>query len=743
MRRLIFSILTGFAGIAAWGQTPVAAHPTAANDTLTEDSTYALQEVVVRTSPVKRKADRFILSVPPAQNKDGVELLQQAPGVWLSDERISINGSSGTKVYVDNREIKLTGEMLIGYLRSLKSDDIARVEVLPMAGADKDADAQGGAIHIIMRRHTDKGFQGNLSMNASFASSLQSYQPSGSLNYHSGKWDTYGFASGTLIPQNKGDLYVTRDYAAGDKGFSSLTRMKQPSRYGTIRMGTVYTMDSSNSLGVELEYVRRGYIWPSQSYSTLSVGPLGMESQGVYRQKETYNMYTATANYIHKLDKDGSVLKLVTDYISKDLHGRNQYQIFQEIGTLNKDTVYRSRSNATYQIATADLSWKQQLHKKSFFQVGMKYTYTGMKDDACYEGLEPDESWKPNAAYGYELDYHENIGALYGTYSLDMKRGAVHIGQYGRYIERPTFSALNPNRIQTSEYSYLVGNPMLRPTYINKFSITLVYNFRYTLTIGGNLHHDLIRQFGKEDAENSDISYVINENHNRENHWFVAVTAPWQPLNWLNLNASFIGVRQDIRMYREGDYFGPFLYFANANATVLLPSDYSLEAQYNGVSQLYSGNSGIDPRHTFNLHLRKKWKDGRYVATLGVDNIFNRYNSYFSNVPSYSSQNRFELASSGRLMKLTFTWIIFETKLIEHGRQENFREREFGTDCPYDSGDTGQCSPLCSLSVVDMGVYYCYRIACGMVFLFADGNVAAQLSLVCFACHCRTADNLL
>ena len=56
-------------------------------------------------------------------------------------------------------------------------------------------------------------------MNASFASSLQSYQPSGSLNYHSGKWDTYGFASGTLVPQNKGDLYVTRDYVAGDKGF--------------------------------------------------------------------------------------------------------------------------------------------------------------------------------------------------------------------------------------------------------------------------------------------------------------------------------------------------------------------------------------------------------------------------------------------------------------------------------------------------------------------------------------------
>ena len=52
-----------------------------------------------------------------------------------------------------------------------------------------------------------------------------------------------------------------------------------------------------------------------------------------------------------------------------------------------------------------------------------------------YEGLEPDESWKPNVAYGYELDYHENIGALYGTYSLDMKRGSVHIGLRGEYTQ--------------------------------------------------------------------------------------------------------------------------------------------------------------------------------------------------------------------------------------------------------------------------------------------------------------------
>ena len=38
--------------------------------------------------------------------------------------------------------------------------------------------------------------------------------------------------------------------------------------------------------------------------------------------------------------------------------------------------------------------------------------------------------------------------------------------------------------------------------------------------------------------------------------------------------------------------------------------------------------------------------------------------------------------------------------------------------------------------------YTTVAITCGMVLLFADGSVADQFSLVCFACHCRTADYL-
>ena len=74
------------------------------HDTLSlKASSYALKEVVVQAKNIERKADRFILSVSPSAGKDGTELLSQAPGVWLAEDNISINGAQGTKVFVDNR----------------------------------------------------------------------------------------------------------------------------------------------------------------------------------------------------------------------------------------------------------------------------------------------------------------------------------------------------------------------------------------------------------------------------------------------------------------------------------------------------------------------------------------------------------------------------------------------------------------------------------------------------------------
>ena len=61
--------------------------------------------------------------------------------LYCASGNISVNGASGTKLYVNEREMKLTGADLLNYIRSLKAEDIAKIEIVPQTGADHDADA--------------------------------------------------------------------------------------------------------------------------------------------------------------------------------------------------------------------------------------------------------------------------------------------------------------------------------------------------------------------------------------------------------------------------------------------------------------------------------------------------------------------------------------------------------------------------------------------------------------------------
>ena len=681
-----------------------------------KQSSYALKEVVVQAKNIERKADRFILSVSPSSGKDGTELLSQAPGVWLTDENISINGAQGTKVFVDNREIKLTGEELLSYLRSMKSEEIKRIEVIPIAGAEYEASSRGGIISITLRQRQYNGVQGNIMMGTALSSSLNRYLPSATLNARMGKWTVNAAASGSFTPKNNSEMTSSREYTNDSDRFSSLSEFDTRSNYGTGRISSIFEIDTLNSIGAEIEYI--GQVSKSSSYSETELTKQGflLNSTGDYYQKDDYNTLSATVNYLHKLDNKGSVLKLITDYANKKSTGKNNYYTMQK--EWNKDSTYRSNSDATYQIVTSDISLRKHLKKGMSLNTGLKYTYTFMDDNACYEGLSENQQWNVTPGYGYALEYKENIFGAYASFSADVNRWSfiagvrgeytrtsnksdhidrdyfdlfpnlnityafnnlktwMLVGQYARNIERPAFYTLNPNRLQTSDYSYNIGNPYLKPTYINRFSATIVYNYRYTLTIGGNLHHDLIREFCKQDATDPNISYITYENHDIENHWFVAANIPLQPTPWLDLTANFVGVKQDIRMTEEAAFAHHYLAFANVNTSFQLPEDITLEAQYNGTSRLYSGNSEIASRHIFSLSARKKFAGNRFLLTASVNNIFNRYNNFVSHIDAYTTRSHYESGSLGRTFKVSLTWNFNNGKKIKKKTVERSSDSE-------------------------------------------------------------------
>lgn len=675
-----------------------------------EDAFVNMEEVVVTASHITREADRFVMQInkemPTLMNKDASEVLQLAPGVWVDEKGISINGAAGAKVYINDRELKLSGSDLVGYLRNYRSADIARVEVVPQAGAEYSADSKGGIIKIILRKQAENGVSGTLLAQTIQGKNYAYYKPSAMIHAMVGKWTWSALVTGNSTPEGENEMTEWRFYPQGsDNFFKSSTSTNNKPRSILAGLGSVYEINNRNSVGAEVEWQNRTKEMPSFSETIGQENGVKLRSTSNYEQEEKEGNLTATFNYIYKVDTLGSTLKTMLDYTDKKVTGRNKYTSAFEIPGGKQDSVYRNRASSNYRLYTTNLMLDKRMKSGIKYAVGLRYARNEMSNEMNYEGW-TDSRWQALHKFNYALNYTENISAAYATlsfklgkldvlaglrgeythttgkealdkkytdlfpnlnltYSFNAMKTFLLVAQYARNIERPNFWYLNSNRVQYSDYSYYIGNPLLRPTYINRFSLTAVYRYRHTLTIGGNLHKDLIREITQIDPENPEVKYVTPENHFKENHYFVAISSPHNITKWLSLNTNVVGVKQDIQTSKANRTKSHYLYFINSTVNFSLPAGIFLELTYSGTSKLYSANSGIEPTHLFHAGIKKKLLNNRMNLTLGVHNLFDRATIYFANMEHYTSRSKDINARNARTVRLSLQYTFNSGKSIK------------------------------------------------------------------------------
>lgn len=680
-----------------------------------------LGEVVVSTSAIVRQSDRFVMyirNVPSFSNKDASEILRLAPGIWIDDNGISINGAEGSKVYINDRELKLTGKELANYLRNYRSSDIAHIEIIPQSGAEYSADSKGGIIRITLQKQSENGIMGNVMFETLEGKYLSAYNPSGTLNVQIARWTLNAYASGEIIGKGKNELIATRNYKNGeDAYFESQSFMNQKTKSGIGRIGVIYDLDKKNSFGTEIEYISKNIPNPSSAKTVIKQNGLTINNTSSYEQNEHNSNFSILFNYNYKMDTIGSSFKFIADYTDKKVIGDNDYHSSFEVLELVTDSIYRNNTSSRYKVLTVDAMISKKLAKSVKYLVGVKHTFYKMSDTVGYESYYK-AAWNQLDEYSFSLNYTENISAAYGalnidgnklslsvglraentyitnntskinrtyldffpnvsaTYTFNAMRTFMLIGQYSRNIQRPNFWHLNPNRIQYSDYSYMVGNPNLRPTYINNIGITAVYKYKYILSIGGRLHRDLIREVSKIDPDNPEVTYITPENHFIENHYYAALSVPLQILKWCNINTNFTGVKQDIRGSETDNLMSHNLYFANITAGFTLPAKLYLELTYNGASRMYSANSGINPRHLFHIVLKKQFLNNQLSTSLGLNNVFNSKASYFSNTEYFKIDTNGYEAWSSRYIKLNVQYNFNSGKTIKKRAIENMSDSE-------------------------------------------------------------------
>lgn len=220
-------------------------------DFVMKSGTTQIEGVVVKARLVRREADRFVMDVanaPAAIGKDGIELLERAPGVWINDEKISINGKSGTKVFINDRELRLEPEQLAAYLRSLRAEEIQKIEVVPVTGADHDADASGGIIRITLRKQRENGVQGSVSMRTQQSDIAHVYYPGANVAAHTGKWDFNASAWGSLGNSTMRTSERT-DYTLSNKQLAARSEDASDDRNGGATLGAIVSINDRHSLG--------------------------------------------------------------------------------------------------------------------------------------------------------------------------------------------------------------------------------------------------------------------------------------------------------------------------------------------------------------------------------------------------------------------------------------------------------------------------------------------------------------
>ena len=495
-----------------------------------------LDEVIVTAHKkmIRREIDRTVVNIedsPLAQSGNIFDALKSTPGLMVQNESIVMLGKSNIRIAVDGRMVELSGEELNNFLRSLSASDVKEIEVMTNPSARYEAEGNSGIVNIITKRINKNAWRNNFS--ATHNQARYGWQQfNNNFSYQKNK---FSFLLSTAI--NTGDRFI--------KQLIEPYYSEQPQRIDSeqIRNATSisprlildYQVDDNTTLGVQ--YLGSwGQVRQLDDLST-TIFNRNFEAQQFLkandtqfdqdRNNATYNLY-----FDKRLDTLGKRITFNFDVL--DYRGATRTNVWSERfdESLNFiDVEFANSGDATYQIdnysakldmehptdwvklsygAKASFSstdyrldnfntisgapvfipsqsnsfdFQEQIHAAYFngfkklndkweIQFGLRTEYTQTKGiSASIDIGEPI----------FENSYWKVFPTFYTRYTKNDKH--VFSLNYGRRINRPAYSQLNPARSFLSGQSSQQGNPFLLPSFSDNLELTHNYNHNLSTTL--------------------------------------------------------------------------------------------------------------------------------------------------------------------------------------------------------------------------------------------------------------------
>lgn len=662
-----YRLIVEFVGYKSIDQSVKVAGVTDLGDLTMAEASTEISEVVVSAQMIRREADRFVVDVAnsdAAIGRNGEELLRQSPGVWIEDDKISVNGAGGTKIFINERELRLSGIDLVSYIRALKAEDIAKIEIIPQTGADHDANSAGGAIKITLRRRLENGVMGSVGITSNGGNYGHDYTPHARINATAGKFNLGGgisYQTGTHTFTSEEQTY----YTASAANMKSSTVQDMMSKRPGLDFTAVYQINPKHSVGISYDLYGSSHDEPANSSTRFTQTGFERLSKSSFRATRENLYHNASFNYIFKTDSLGSVLKLLADYNNRTGNSANNYTTTIEQADILSDSLYKDNNNTFFQVATVSLARERKFAKGWMLKYGAKYTYNEVNSDAQFRYL-LEQNWTPSIVDDQNISYTEDIVAAYAiasfhkgrlsavmglrgeytsvqgkgadvnqnylslfpnanlSYVLDKQGKHSLVAQYSRTISRPAFGQLAPNRQQISDYTYQTGNPLLDPSYNNKIALTGVFAYRYSITLAAIIQTDAVQQIVVADPNDPRQLNLTFANLPKLNNYSATVSLPLNVTKWWSWNINLTGVLAEQKITDSSPIeLNEYAQLYTA-MNFKLPKNFFVDVTYWALTTVKVSNAVVKPMQSLEMTLKKRVKDN-WTFTCSAVNLLTPY----------------------------------------------------------------------------------------------------------------------
>jgi outer membrane receptor protein involved in Fe transport len=469
-----------------------------------------LGSVVVQgeKAAVVNELGKTILNVGKDLNSAGgtaADILQKVPAVVVDENgQVSLRGSSSVTLYLDGRPAPSNLR-----LDQLPASRLETIEVITNPGAQYSAQGAGGIINLVQKKPTQAGWNGDA---LATVGTRDKYTASLNLNRQVGKLNFFGGASG-LSNQFRGSSAL-QQVAAVDGRTARTDQTGASTRHQTnydLRLGGEYALSDEQRISLTAQGNKQDF-WTTQDFATLltrdSDPTLALQNQN----KEVDNLYDARLSGTYRHTWAAHPGRELTASATYSLDGGT---VTTQQRVLDGPPSYPRQArqqllDVTMQIPSAQVDYVRPLDDKRRWGAGVKtdlLVSLGSADYAVQPTAEAEFVRQELGSYRYH--YKQVIPQAYGFYQQKSKSWEYQAGlraeytglqaqvlpagsvsqrifnlfpsatvartlaheqrlqfSYARRLNRPNFLQIIALPIYGDARNYVVGNPDLRPEYV-------------------------------------------------------------------------------------------------------------------------------------------------------------------------------------------------------------------------------------------------------------------------------------